>query len=41
LEYEEDYKDKSVYYGEKADELVEKRVKVSMICSILYCLQLK
>lgn len=25
LEYEEMYKDKSIYYGEKADELVEKR----------------
>ncbi|MCF7858468.1 MAG: tetratricopeptide repeat protein [Candidatus Cloacimonetes bacterium] len=28
LEYEELYKDKSVYYGEKADELVEKRDNV-------------
>jgi tetratricopeptide (TPR) repeat protein len=28
LDYEELYKDKSVYYGEKADELVEKRDKV-------------
>ena len=28
LDYEELYKDKSVYYGEKADELVEKRDRV-------------
>ena len=28
LDYEEKYKDKSIYYGEKADELVEKRDKV-------------
>ena len=28
LDYEEDYKDKSVYYGPKADELVEKRDRV-------------
>ncbi len=28
LDYEEKYKDKSVYYGKKADELVEKRDKV-------------
>ncbi|NQT64649.1 MAG: tetratricopeptide repeat protein [FCB group bacterium] len=28
LEFEEMYKDKSVYYGEKADELVEQRDKV-------------
>jgi len=30
LEYEELYKDKSVYYGAKADELVEKRDKVKL-----------
>ncbi|MEA2096253.1 MAG: hypothetical protein U9P73_06140, partial [Candidatus Cloacimonadota bacterium] len=28
LDYEEMYKDKSIYYGEKADELVEKRDRV-------------
>jgi tetratricopeptide (TPR) repeat protein len=28
LDYEEKYQDKSIYYGEKADELVEKRDKV-------------
>lgn len=37
LDYEEKYKDKSVYYGEKADKLVEERDNVKQEAYVFFC----